>query len=259
MKTPLKPTPERTSSRDEARPLKARPGTALVNSVPPPSDWPTQKRVNELAGLLDAMSLDARAIMKLSGQLELALNYLTRKRIIHEAEKVIGHFAIWSGRKTVSDGALEKTNDKCCWPESWWPEDSDGPVYGEVAKMVALLIGSFTAGKPEAPEIFVRCLIEDIVELRPTFAELQSSWQQLRQEEDYVPSIKKVIAALKQQQKLWSRRMDVVICLREFHQGLCDEIASFNAEDHTEEERKAKLEEAARKANIRPISPDRTQ
>ena len=73
-----------------------------------------------------------------------------------------------------------------------------------------------------------------------------------------MPSIKKAIAALEQQQKLWSRRSSVVWWLEENYNDLREAIASFRAEDHTEEERKAKeATEAAHAAYERRAAKSR--
>ena len=69
------------------------------------------------------------------------------------------------GRSRIKNGRLQKLWDECC-PDSWWPEDSDRPVYSEVAKMITVLMGSFPTSKIPEPEIFVRALIDDVMALR---------------------------------------------------------------------------------------------
>ena len=105
-----------------------------------------------------------RAMQKLSEKLEAATTEWSRKQTIQEAQKVIEHFEILGGRSGVKDGRLGRLWEACC-PDSWWPEDSDGPVYSEVARMITVLMGSFPTSKIPEPEIFVRVLLDDVMAL----------------------------------------------------------------------------------------------
>ena len=111
-------------------------------------------------------------MQKLSEKLEAGFNDWSRKRIIEEAQEVIDDFEKWGGRSGVKDGRLGRLWEACC-PDSWWPEDSDGPVYSEVARMITVLMGSFPTSKIPEPEIFVRVLLDDVMALGPSFVEME--------------------------------------------------------------------------------------
>ena len=72
-------------------------------------------------------------------------------------------------------------------------EDSDRPVYSEVAKMITILMGSFPTSKIPEPEIFVRVLMDDVMALEPSFVEMESTCRHLRKTKKFMPSISEVI------------------------------------------------------------------
>ena len=118
-------------------------------------------------------------MLKLHELLGEATNDFSRRRIIQQLEKVIEHFAVTGGRASFKSGRLQKIWTEC-HPKSWESKDGGGPVYGELAKMVAILMGSFPISKISEPEIFVRVLLDDLMELRPSFVEMESTSRQLR-------------------------------------------------------------------------------
>ena len=115
---------------------------------------------------------------------------------------------------------MQKEWDEC-HPESWWqPEDSNRPVYSEVAKMITVLMGSFPTSKIPEPEIFVRALMDDVMALDPSFVEMESTCRELRKTKKFMPSISEVIEELEKQKELWDRRSDVVWFLEEWYDDL---------------------------------------
>src|SRR6185312_9263470 len=97
-------------------------------------------------------------------------NDYTRPQIIKQAERLQERLEAISHR--FKD--MQKDWDECC-PESWYVdrEKSNRPVYSEVAKMITILMGSFPTSKIPEPEIFVRALMDDVMELDPSFVEME--------------------------------------------------------------------------------------
>ncbi len=188
--------------------------------------------------------------MKADERLGKANDY-TRKQIIQEAERVLEEFEMMGSHHSLKSGRLQKDWDECC-PESWWPEDSDRPVYSEVAKMITILMGSFPTSKIPEPEIFVRALMDDVMALDPSFVEMESTCRELRKTKKFMPSVSEVIEELEEQKKLWDRRSEVVGYLEEWYDDLRPAIAKAKAKEEQRvkeaEERRAKVEEAAKAA-----------
>ena len=80
-------------------------------------------------------------------------------------------------------------------------EDSDRPVYSEVARMITILMGSFPTSKIPEPEIFVRVLMDDVMALDPSFVEMESTCRELRKTKKFMPSVSEVIEELEEQQE----------------------------------------------------------
>lgn len=196
-------------------------------AVVPPTVWPTQQKVTDLAETLDRLYPQYRAMQKSSEKLETATAEWSRKRIIQEAQEVIENFEKRGGRSGIKK-RLGKLWDACC-PDSWWPDDSDSPVFGEVAKMIAVLMGSFPTSKIPEPEIFVHVLLDDVMALTPSFVELESTCRRLRQTQKFMPSVSEVIETLREQQKLWDRRCETAHLIEEYYDDLCAEIAREKA------------------------------
>ncbi len=184
----------------------------------PPKIWPTQQQVEDLAESLDGYTRDYLAMRKLSKELK-AANEWSRKGIIQEAQKVIENFEMSGGRSGVKDERLKKEWEACC-PDSWWPKDNEGPVYSEVAKMIAVLMGSFPTSKIPNPEIFVRVLLDDVMALTPSFVEMESTCRHLRQTKKSMPSISEVVETMREQQKLWERRSDTAYSIARHYNNL---------------------------------------
>ena len=125
---------------------------------------------------------------------------------------------------------MQKEWDEC-HPDSWLakPEESNRPVYSEVAKMITILMGTFPTSKIPEPEIFVRALMDDVMALDPSFVEMESTCRELRKTNKFMPSISEVIEELEKQQELWDQRSDVVWFLEEWHEDLPKQIASAKA------------------------------
>lgn len=208
MKQPLKPPAEIAKT------------TAVAKSAPP---WPPQEKVKELASILDSMQADAEAMLKLDEQLGEATNDLDRRRIIQQVGKVIEHFEMTGGRACFKSGHLQKLWNEC-HPKSWWFKGT--PAFSQIAKMIAVLMGSFPTSKIPEPEIFVRVLLDDVMELTPSFVEMESTCRQLRTTKTFMPAISEVLRELEAQQNLWNRREHTCSIIEEFYDDLCNAVAN---------------------------------
>ncbi len=170
---------------------------------------------------------DLQAMIKMDERLGQASDF-TRKQIIQEAKRVVEEFEILGGHRSLKSGRLKKLWDECS-PESWWPEDREHPVRAEVAKMIAILMGSFPTSKIPEPEIFVPALLDDVMALDPTFVEMEATCRHLRKTKKFMPSISEVIETLEEQKVLWDRRSDAVWFMEEWYDDLCAEIARAKA------------------------------
>jgi hypothetical protein len=148
---------------------------------------------------------------------------------------------------SLKSGRLQKEWDECC-PDSWRPEDSDHPVYSGVARMIAVLMGSFPTSKIPEPEIFVRVLMDDVMALDPSFVEMESTCRELRKTKKFMPSVSEVIEELEEQKELWGRRSDVVWYLEEWYDDLRPAIAKAKVAEEAILARKKAAEEAAKAA-----------
>lgn len=194
--------------------------------------WPTQQRVADLAWELDRIYPDYQLMQELAERLETATEEWARKPLIKEAQKLIERFEMTGARNGIKAGRLEKLWDACS-PEDWWPEDSDTPAYGQVAKMITVLMGSFPTAKIPEPEIFVPTLLDDVMALAPRFVELESTCRHLRKTKRFMPSISEVIETLEEQQELWNRRASTV-WIEEVYNELCAEITKAKAAEVAE-------------------------
>jgi hypothetical protein len=209
----------------------AKPTTAVAKSTSAQhSAWPTQQKVAHLARWLDLDYSHYQAMQKLSEKLNAATTEWSRNQTIEQAKQAIEYFEVLGGLNSIKNGHLRKLWD-ACFPESWWPEDRDGPVPGKVAKMIALLMGSFPTSNIPEPEIFVPVLLDDVMALKPSFVEMESTCRQLRQTKKFMPAISEVVETLREQQKLWARRDETFYCIEETYNDLRDQIARAKAAD----------------------------
>ena len=221
MKTPSSQPSETAKTAD----------TAVAKPAPP---LPTEKMVKDLAAMLDGMHAEAEAMLKLHEQLGEATRDSSRRLIIQQAEKVLEHFEKTGGKGCFKSGRLQKIWTEC-HPESWWSKDGGVPAYSQVAKMVTILMGSFPTSKIPEPEIFVRVLLNDLMELSPSFVEMESTCRQLRKKNKFMPSISEVVEALKKQKKLWGRRSTTMEVIQELYDDLCAKVAQAKAADERED------------------------
>ena len=223
------------------------PATQKLTAVPVanlPAPWPTQEKVKDLATDLDRRYPLLEAVVKVGEKLSEANDY-TRKQIIERAERLQERLERISHR--FKD--MQKEWDEC-HPDSWLakPEESNRPVYSEVAKMITVLMGSFPTSKIPEPEIFVRALMDDVMALEPSFVEMESTCRELRKTKKFMPSISEVIEELEKQKKLWDQRSDVVWYLEEWHKDFPEQIASAKVAEEAIVARKKAAEEATKAA-----------
>ena len=144
--------------------------------------WPTQEKVKDLATSWTGV-ISSSKVVKVSEKLSEANDY-NRKQIIEGAERVQDDLERISHR--FKD--MQKEWDEC-HPDSWLaePEESNRPVYSEVAKMIAVLMGSFPTSKIPEPEIFVPVLMDDVMALEPSFVEMEATCRELRKTKKFMP------------------------------------------------------------------------
>jgi len=215
--------------------------TTAVTTLTP---WPTQQKVKDLAADADRYYSLLEQVVKVSEKLSEANDY-TRKQIIERAEMVQKRLERISHR--FKD--MQKEWDEC-HPNSWLvkPEESNRPVYSEVAKMITILMGSFPTAKIPEPEIFVRALMDDVMALDPSFVEMETTCRELRKTKKFMPSISEVIEELEKQQERWGQRSDVVWYLEEWHKDFPEHIARAKADEEAVLARRKAAEAAAKAA-----------
>ena len=76
------------------------------------------------------------------------------------------------------------------------------------------------------PEIFVRFLLDDVLELTPSFVEMESTCRQLRTTKTFMPAISEVLKELETQQKLWNRREHTSSIIEEFYDDLYEAVGN---------------------------------
>ena len=165
--------------------------------------WPTQQKVKDLAADAGPVLPLLEAMVKVSEKLS------ESQRLYPQADHRGGR----EGHRSVSKGVSHRLATDACkkigtnvTQKAGWPEESDRPVYSEVAKMITVLMGSFPTAKIPEPEIFVRVLMDDVMALDPSFVEMESTCRELRKTNKFMPSISEVIEELEKQQELWDRR-----------------------------------------------------
>ena len=231
-------------------PVETTKPCASVVKPEPSAPWPTQEKVKNLAKWLDVDYCHLEAMVKSRERLLLESNDYTRKQIIQEAERVIEEFEITGALAGLKRGRAQKLWNECN-PESWSDENCNA-FRGEVAKMIAILMGSFPTSKIPEPGIFVPVLLDDVMALNPSLVEMETTCRELRKTKKFMPSVSEVIEELEKQKKLWERRSDVAFFLEENYDDLRIRVAEAKAEEErrikAEEERRAKAEEAAKAA-----------
>ncbi|WP_154071920.1 hypothetical protein [Bradyrhizobium erythrophlei] len=137
-----------------------------------------------------------------------------------------------------------------CEPDNWRDENGR-PLKSEIAKMLAIHMGSIPMPSNIGVAVFTRVLLDDVMALEPSFFILESACRELRTTKDWHPSIAEVIAAIKKQRGEWCERLDAVECIEGVYAELVEAIAEAEAQLATEEERRIKAAAERRRAEER--------
>jgi hypothetical protein len=125
-----------------------------------------------------------------------------------------------------------------------------------VSEQIAVLLGSFQNVRPGTPEAFSKMMIEEVYAANPNACVFESACRHLRRtEEDFAPSIAKVLKAIKNECEAWSDRWELLRydgddMRRDLEKAIAEAEAKIAPAEAklAEREAKAKAEEERRKA-----------
>jgi hypothetical protein len=126
-----------------------------------------------------------------------------------------------SAQKTLDgfedDGWRDRIMDCERQLEQFNPDDAFDDDFiilkAQVSKHLAMLIGSFLSGAKNVPNmaVFTGRLLNEVWAAEPSVVVLESACRQLvRSESDFMPGIGKVLAAIKDQDEIWKRRLRAI-------------------------------------------------
>jgi hypothetical protein len=80
-----------------------------------------------------------------------------------------------------------------------------------ISVRLAMLVGSFPAGAPGDPEVFVTVMLEHICAIEGlSFIALDAACRQITTSQKFLPAISEVVEALEEQQELWDTRVTAI-------------------------------------------------
>lgn len=88
-------------------------------------------------------------------------------------------------------------------------DDDLNPKRHYIAKQVAVLLGSIPNGTPADPEVYTAMLIEEVLALGVYKHAIESGMRRCRRTTKFLPAISEVLAILKEENKLWDRRLSI--------------------------------------------------
>lgn len=226
-----------------------------IPTVPPTATrsiahWPTQQKIERAKYCLDrlvehheAMSNAARSLKQEPSDSEL-------KR----ARTVLERYATSGARKSVADGHLETLLNEC--EPTDWLDDNGDVRKSEIAKMIAMLLGSFSTSNIPNPAVFAQVLIDDVMARNPYFfVALECTCREIRTRQKFMPAICEVISELDKQKDAWDERDDALHEIEDRYAELVKLVAS--TEQKLEAEAKAVQRKAAKAAP--PVVGDRVR
>jgi hypothetical protein len=167
--------------------------------------WPTQGEINALANRLDS-------IVRFGKRFDSITKHNVREKL-GELQRHIDDFERGGGKRTMIEYA-QGQNSLEPEPDEW--RDEEWRVQrSAVSKMLAFLVGSFpTSNLPDA-RVFTIVMLDDVMALEPSFAELECACRKLRQSQKFMPSISEIVAEVKDQKKAWDRRFSALDCIED--------------------------------------------
>jgi hypothetical protein len=213
----------------------------VVPNKPPAveREWPTQQQVRRVADKLDRLADYSETLCEVNAKLRDAGHM--SEAWLGSAEFLIGQHPDLSVKIKA---LLSETN--ALDPDHWM--DDDGNVQcSSVSVVLANLMGSFPTSNIPNPKVFTRLLLEDVMDLKPFFPELESACRKLRTSMKFMPSISEVVEAIKAEQKAWSRRYDAVSWTEGTHTEATKLLAAALEERGAERQRR-EVEQQKREA-----------
>ena len=223
--------------------------TAKLPVAQPAGTWPSQFTIRRCANALDKL-------VEHYGQMGDVLKKLQDRPVaaddVDRANKVARRYEQHIARQKIAEHQ-ELLNE--CEPDTWSDENGSANK-SEVAKMLAILMGSFpTSNLPDAG-VFVNMLLEDVmatgsVVAGPAFYILESACRELRITKTFMPAIAEVIAAIKDQEAAWDRRLNALDRIEETYDELV--AATDAAEKKIEARRRSKAIENKPSSPMEPV------
>lgn len=214
------------------------------------AEWPSQFVITKTARILDGL-------VAVESRIERAVKLLDRptarvvelaKEVAIACERSALPLVVW---KDEDDERNEVDNlMNRCEPDDW--RDQNGrPLKSEIAKMLAIHMGSIPMPSNIDVAVFTRVLLDDVMALAPSFYELESACRELRTTKDWHPSIAEVITAIKKQQSEWRKRSTAVCFIEQDYGDLVEAIAKAEAQlaADAERERQRAADAERRKAD----------
>jgi hypothetical protein len=212
------------------------------------AEWPSQfvitKTARMLDGLVAAESRIERAV-KLLDRPTARVVELAKEAAIDCERRALPLVVSKDDERSEADELLGR-----CEPDNWRDENYR-PLKSEIAKMLAIHMGSIPMPSNIDVAVFTRVLLDDVMALEPRFYELEAACRELRTTKDWHPSIAEVITAIKKQQSEWHKRDSAVVFLEQNYEDLVEAIAKAEAQLAAEEERRIKEAAERRRAEER--------
>lgn len=201
------------------------------------SAWPSQFTIQRAADLLDMLGAHNRVMGNAWKKIQ---GWPSASDVEHAKEVAQGYERRARERVGVAETLLNQ-----CEPDSWY--DENGCVEkSEVAKMLAVLMGSFpTSSLPDA-KVFTAMLLEDVMAVSPFFPALEGACRELRTTKTFMPAIAETVAAVKKHDDMWSDRYEAL----DHIEGSYDDLIAAIAEAERKIAAKAEAEQRRKVAAI---------
>jgi hypothetical protein len=106
----------------------------------------------------------------------------------------------------------------------------EGEAYrANVSMQLAALLGSFPTSNIPDPKLFTRMLLDEVLAEEVNPIVLQAACQKIRRTQRFVPSISEILAAIAEQQRLWTERVESAGKIADLVQELERERAELEA------------------------------
>jgi hypothetical protein len=170
--------------------------------------------------------LDTNAFLKI----EAATNRVQIDQVIAAAKKT----ATLNERDQITLAQCEATLQRFD-PDSNYEDDGKGNLKRSViGERIALLVGSFPAGAPSDPAVYVRALIEAVGSADASLLALDSAVWEIIETKKFIPAISEALEIVKKQHEKWCNRVCAIEELAEASNWELKEIEKLAAERDSE-------------------------